>query len=117
MDKVRLKNLGFHAYHGCHKEETEEGQRIEVDVELSGSLRHAGNTDNLEDTHDFETIYGIVAETLKNTRYNLLESLGEEICRRLLAAFSGTEVRLVLRKPNPPIDGELDSAEIEIVRR
>ncbi len=116
MDKVRLKNVAFHAYHGCLEEEAEKGRRIEVDVELTGSLRAAGRSDDLSDTCDFQAIYRIVAEAVKAKRYNLLETLGEEICRRLLTAFPGVEVRLVLRKPSPPIEGEIECAEIELVR-
>jgi len=101
--------MRFFAYHGCKAEETENGQYFEVDVELTGSLQKPGKTDDLNDTCDFDCIYRIIADTVTGTRYNLLEALGEEICSRLLKKYPDKQVKLILRKPNPPLDEKLSS--------
>jgi len=108
--------MRFFAYHGCKVEETEKGQYFMVDVELTGSLQKPGKTDDLNDTCDFDKVYRIIAETVTTTRYNLLEALGEEICRKLLKQYADKRVKLILRKPNPPQNGELDSVEVELFR-
>ncbi|MCF7811376.1 dihydroneopterin aldolase [bacterium] len=116
-DKIRMNGMCFFAYHGCKEEEVEKGQYFEVDVELVGSLHKPATTDNLNDTCDFDQIYQIIADTIMNTRYNLLEALGEEICSRLLKQYPNKQVKLILRKSNPPVEGELESVEVEILRK
>ncbi|MDP8237969.1 MAG: dihydroneopterin aldolase [Candidatus Hatepunaea meridiana] len=116
MDKVRLKKLRFYAYHGCHKKEREQGQIIELDIELIGSLARAGVTDDISDTFDFDKILEIATETITGTKYNLLEALGEHLCRRIIVCYPDVRVKLVLRKPDPPVNGELECVEVEIVR-
>lgn len=108
--------MRFFAYHGCLDVEREKGQKFEVNVELTGNLQKPGKTDDLNNTYDFNTIYRIVSDTMRNTRYNLMEALGEEICGQLLKQFPGLQVKLTLRKPDPPINGSLDCVEIELIR-
>lgn len=115
-DKIRLKNMRFHAFHGCEPDEREDGREIQVDVELSCDLSKASTTDDLNDTCDFKKIYSLVSETVLETRFSLLEALGEEICTRILNEFPGVEIKVNLRKPQPPLEGELDYVEVEIVR-
>ena len=116
MDKVRMKGLQFHAFHGCSQVEKESGQTFEVDVEIGGDLRRAALSDDLEDAYNFDITYQVVAETVTGTRYNLLEALAEEICRRLLELYPGTQVRVVVRKPSPPLPWLTDGLEVELVR-
>jgi dihydroneopterin aldolase len=115
-DKIRINGMRFFANHGCKNEEKEQGQYFEVDVELTGNLLKPAGSDDLSDTCDFDLVYEIIADTMTNTRYNLLEALGEEICNRLLKHYPDRQIKLILRKPNPPIKGELDSVEVELLR-
>ncbi len=116
MDAVRLKNMRFFAHHGCSDEEAEKGGRFEVDVELTGDFSIAGHSDDLKDACDFDRIYMEVSEAVTGTRFRLIEALAEEICRRLLKSYPEMQVRVVVRKPHPPVKGVLDSAEVEIAR-
>ncbi|MFH0765115.1 MAG: dihydroneopterin aldolase [Calditrichota bacterium] len=117
MDAVRLKNMLFFAYHGARRSEAENGQRFEVDVELRGSLKIAGLSDDLRDTFDYDRIFSAVSETMTNARFNLMEAVAEEISRRILVLYPHAQVRVVLRKPHAPVTGGvLDGAEIEIQR-
>ena len=116
MDKIRLKNMRFHAFHGCKPLEKEIGQEIQVDVELALSLAEAGVSDELADACCFDDVYKLIADRVLNTRYNLLEALGEDICNSIHEIYPDTGIKLVLRKPHPPFEGELDSVEIEITR-
>jgi len=117
MDAIRLKNMQFYAYHGNKPHEAENGQRFEVDVELTGNFQVAALSDDLKDTYDFDRIYQIVSEIVSCSRFNLLEALTEEICRRLLKDYPNVQVRVAVRKPHPSIAGVLDYAEVELVRK
>lgn len=116
MDAVRLKNMQFFAHHGATREEAEAGQRFEVDVELAGSLRYPAKTDDRKDTYDYDRIYQIVCETVTGSQFKLIETLSEEIARRLLIAYPGAQIKITIRKPHLPVPGVLDGAEVEIIR-
>ena len=112
MDILRLNDIQVFAYHGNKPEEKEKGQIFLISAEIRSDLGKAYLTDDLKDTIDFDLVYKIVSETVKQTKYNLLEALGEEICLRILKAFPAVEVKLSIKKPDPPIDGKLNSVEV-----
>ncbi len=116
MDFIRLKNLRFFAYHGVLEEEAQSGQQFEVDVELGCDLSHAGATDDLSRTCDYAAIYQIVAEIVESQRFNLIETLAEEIASRILDWFPMVIVKVTVRKPEAPLPGQFDCAEVEIQR-
>jgi dihydroneopterin aldolase len=115
-DAVRLTGMRFHAFHGCLKEEAEKGGTIVIDLEISGDLTDACITDELDNTFDFRILYDIVSKTVLETRYNLLEALGQEICSRLRGKYPQTTVRIVLRKPHPAGLQDLANVEVELNR-
>lgn len=116
MDVLRLNEIQVFAYHGNKPEEKEKGQLFLISAEIRSDLRKACLTDNLKDTIDFDLVYKIVSETVKQTNYNLLEALGEEICLRILKVFPAVEVTLSIKKPDPPIDGKLNFVEVILNR-
>jgi len=116
VDILRLNDIEIFAYHGNKSEEKANGQIFLISIEIKYDLRKAGLSDDLNDTIDFEIIFKIVTETIKHTRFNLLEALGEEICRRILNLFPVTEVIISLRKQDPPIEGQVGSVEVVIQR-
>ena len=116
MDAVRLKNMRFFAHHGLDESEGKTGQRFEVDVEMRGSVRLAALSDDIKQTFDFNRIFSTVSEAVTTTRFNLIEALAEEIARRLMQIYPRSQVRVIVRKPNLPVSGIVDGAEVEITR-
>jgi dihydroneopterin aldolase len=116
-DRVRLRNISLYGHHGVSPAEQELGRRLSVDVELGLDLSRAGKSDDLADTVDYARAYEVVAEANASRRFSLLETLAEEIARRLLAAFPVSEARVRVRKPDPPVGGVVEEVEIEITRR
>jgi dihydroneopterin aldolase len=116
MDAVRLKNMLFFAFHGQKESEAVNGQRFEVDVEIAGDLSLPGRTDNLADTYNYELIYKEVKSAVTESRFHIVEALGEEICRRIHAIYPEAFLKVTIRKPHAPLQGVLDYAEIELVR-
>ena len=116
-DWVRLRNMSFYGYHGVSAAEQEIGRRLLVEVELALDLSRAGASDELADTVDYGQVYAVVAEVNASRRFSLLEALAEEIARRLLASFPVGEVRVRVRKPDPPVGGVVEEVEVEITRR
>lgn len=56
-DKLILRGLKFHGYHGVKAEERKLGQKFLVDVDAWMDLLPAGKSDNLSDTVSYTDIY------------------------------------------------------------
>lgn len=56
-DKLVLRGLKFHGYHGVKQEERKLGQKFMVDVDAWMDLRPAGVSDCLSDTLSYTDIY------------------------------------------------------------
>lgn len=56
-DKLILRGLKFHGFHGVKPEEKTLGQKFLVDVDAWMDLRMAGKSDNISDTISYTDIY------------------------------------------------------------
>ena len=117
MDRIRLRNMVFYTYNGVFAAEKELGQRLEVDVELRLNLAAPGANDDLDLSINYTDVYTLIREILEEHEFNLLEAIAERIANDLLAAHDLVSVLVAVRKPNPPVGGPMDYAEVEIERR
>jgi dihydroneopterin aldolase len=109
--------MTFYGYHGVSAAEKETGRRFEVDCELLVDLAEPGKTDLLNDTIDYNAVYELVANIVKNKSFSLLEGLAANLASDILAVFPVIEVTIRVRKIVPPIDGIIDHIEVEVTRR
>ena len=109
---LRLHDLRFFGHHGVHPEEQILGQEFQVDVELELPL--PADPDLPEDTLDYVEVFKLVEEAVEQERFRLIEALAAEIVRRLGERFTPPRVTVRVRKPHPPIAGQLGSVEAEI---
>lgn len=118
MDKIYIRDLEFIGYHGVFEEEKKLGQKFYVTLELITNLRDAGlNDDILKTTH-----YGEVAKTVEkiffSKKYDLIETLAEDIAREILLNFNLiSELKLEIKKPWAPVGIPLDNVAVEINRK
>ncbi|KAI4352241.1 hypothetical protein L6164_006513 [Bauhinia variegata] len=56
-DKLILRGLTFHGFHGVKPEERKLGQKFLVDVDAWMDLRAAGKSDLMSDTVSYTSIY------------------------------------------------------------
>jgi dihydroneopterin aldolase len=118
MDRILMNNLGFFGYHGALKEENVLGQKFFVDLELFVDLHKAGITDSVENTVHYGEVYQLVKTIVENRRFNLIEALGENIAQEVLFKFSLVEeIRVVIKKPEAPVNGIFDFFGIDIRRK
>jgi len=119
-DRLTLRGMRFVARHGVHPEEKVEPQRFEVDVVLHADLTGPAETDALDDTIDYSSLHELVAAIVNGPSFDLIEALAGAIARAVLAATDPTLVDAVevrVRKPDAPIDGDLDTVEAALFRR
>jgi dihydroneopterin aldolase len=119
-DRLSLLGMRFRARHGVLPQEKVEAQPFEVDVILHADLARAAETDALDDTVDYAALHELVGALVTGPGFDLIEGLAGAIARAVLTAtdpalVDAVEVRV--RKPEAPLDGELDTVEAALLRR
>jgi len=119
-DRLSLLGMRWHATHGVLAHEKVEPQPFEVDVVLHADLARAAESDDLAHTVDYAALHTLVGEVVTGPGFDLIEALAGAIARAVLAATDPSVVNAVevrVRKPEAPIDGDLDTVEAALFRR
>ena len=116
MGVIRLKNMQFYGFHGVSDSEKHLGGRFEVDVELHLSLKDSCESDDLNDTINYEVIYKTVDACIRKDKFYLIEALANSIAKDILNGHPVDCLMVRVRKPHAPIKGVLDTIEVEIER-
>ena len=115
-DKIILKGIRFHGFHGVAEAERQLGQKFEADVELVCDLAAAGGTDDLARTIDYAQVVDIIVKTGTEESFRLIETLAETSASRILNRFPVREVQIAVKKLAPPISEVLRYVAVEIRR-
>lgn len=75
-DKLILRGLKFHGFHGVKEEEQKLGQKFLVDVDAWMDLRKPGQSDKLSDTISYTEIYRWAVALNVNHLRNLHDNIG-----------------------------------------
>lgn len=114
MGKISLEGMEFYARHGYYEEERIIGNKYSVDVTVEVDFTEAADTDKLEGTVNYETIYSIVAEVMSIDAL-LLEHLAGKIIKQLKDTFPDIKKAIVkVAKHNPPIKGLCKRASVQM---
>ena len=117
MDKITLKGIRFHGYHGVAEAERQIGQKYEIDAELVRDLSVAGKTDDLVHTIDYAQVIRLIIEIGTHQSFQLIEALAETITAAILDQFVVEEVRITVNKLSPPIAQIITHAGVSIARK
>ncbi len=118
MGKIILKNMKFKGRHGALAWEKSLEQTFCVDLEACMDFSRAALSDRLEDTVDYSRIYDAVKGLVEGESCQLLEKLADAICDRVLDTDERLEaVKVLVKKPGVPLDGELDWAGVEVEKK
>ena len=112
MIKVALHEIKFFAYHGFYPEEQILGNSFLIDAEVE--FKNEGIEEDISKTVDYEKLYFMLAEEMKQPR-KLLETLAQEMVRKIRLEFPFLEtIKVGIKKLNPPLLGEVKYSLIEI---
>ena len=119
-DRLTLRGMRFEARHGVLAHEKVDPQPFEVDLVLHADLSRASETDALAETVDYATLYELGRAIVTGPSFDLIEALAGALARAVLAAtdpalVGAVEVRV--RKPQAPLDAELETVEAALFRR
>ncbi len=118
MDYIHLNDMQFYGYHGALPEENKIGQRFRMTVSLATNLSEAGQTDDLDKTVNYAEVYTICRDIVEGAPVKLIETVAENVAQAILKGYPEkvSGVRIVLVKPDPPIQGHYASVAVEITR-
>lgn len=117
MDKIRIRQMAFYAYHGVFPEERKIGQRFFVNVELDVDLRQAAETDDVQYSVDYGDVYQVVGSVVEGAACDLIETVANRTCAQILARFPLVDrVWVEVEKPSAPIPGIFASVSVQFSR-
>jgi 7,8-dihydroneopterin aldolase/epimerase/oxygenase len=119
-DRIGLYGLRFEGRHGALDGEQDAPQPFEVDLVLHAALGVAAGSDELEATADYRDLAEIARAVVEGRSVRLIETLAGDIARDVLEATDPTivdAVEVTVRKPQAPMDVELDTVEVSLLRR
>ncbi|MBS9776026.1 MAG: 2-amino-4-hydroxy-6-hydroxymethyldihydropteridine diphosphokinase [Fusobacterium sp.] len=118
MDKIYINDLEFIGYHGVFEEEKKLGQKFLVSLELFTSLREAAKNNDISHTTHYGLVSADVEKIFFSKKYDLIESLAEDIAREILKKYNLIEkVKVKIKKPWAPVGIILDNVAVEIERK
>lgn len=98
MDKIFVTGLTAETVIGVFDWEREVKQTVAVDLEMATDIRRAAQTDSIVDTLNYMAVAERVLAFIQESRYQLVETLAEEVARVVLSEFPVAELRLTLHK-------------------
>lgn len=117
MDKIIIKDLEIFAYHGVLPEEKSKGQTFIVTAELFCDLREAGIKDDLDKTVNYAEVCEDISDVMTSSKFDLIEAAAENVAATILIKYEKIRsVRIIISKPQAPIDMTFDTVCVDITR-
>lgn len=99
MDIIFIDDLRAEAIIGIYEKERNVKQTISIDLELGTSIAKAAQSDNIDDTFNYKMLSKRVEAYIKESEFQLIETLAERIAELILREFDVTWLKLTLHKP------------------
>ena len=114
MGKIELTGMHFFARHGVYEQERIEGNDFTVDFSCETDMGAASESDNLNDTVDYQVIHKIIAEEMEIPSA-LLEHVAGRILRRIRAEIPRLHHASVsISKMNPPLPSPTECSKVTL---
>lgn len=116
MDKVIIKDLLARGIIGVHNWEREKPQDILINLVLFGDLSKAGETDDIEDSINYQTVAEKTLALAENAKRLTVEALAADIAKLCLKYGAVKRVRVQVEKPGAVPFSQSVGVEIERTR-
>jgi 7,8-dihydroneopterin aldolase/epimerase/oxygenase len=114
MGRIEIEGMEFYAFHGHYDVEQVVGNRFLVDLSLDTDLLKASESDQLEDTVNYQEVFQLVKEEME-IKSHLLENVAGRIMKRLFLTYDHIlKARIKVSKMNPPLGGQINSVSVTI---
>ncbi len=99
MDKIFLQEIYIDTLIGIYDWERNTTQTLRFDIEMDWDIRAAARSDAITDTLDYDAISQTLVTFVTNSRYQLIETLAEELAATLLSQYAIPKLILTVTKP------------------
>jgi dihydroneopterin aldolase len=100
MDIIFLRQLQIDTVIGIHDWEREIRQPLVLDLEMASDIRLAAQTDSITDALDYQSVAERLTEFVRNSSFQLVETLAEACAQIVLQEFGVRWLRLTVNKPD-----------------
>ncbi|MBA3264970.1 MAG: dihydroneopterin aldolase [Nocardioidaceae bacterium] len=115
-DRLVLRGLRAHGYHGILESERSNGQDFVVDVEMGLDTRAAAESDDLSATVDYGELAERLHKAVGSDPIDLIETLAARLAGVCLAESAVAWVNVTVHKPAAPISVAFDDVSLTIHR-
>jgi len=115
-DRIALRGISAHAYHGVYAFERERGQHFSVDAVLEVDMRAAAAGDDLEKTVNYAELAQRLHAVLTGEPVNLIETLAQQLADVCLADPLVDAVEITVHKPQAELGVPFDDVTVSIRR-
>jgi dihydroneopterin aldolase len=116
-DRIFIKALALHAYHGVMPHEAKVGQTFSLDLLLDVDLTASARSDMVKDTVSYDQVVAATTKAFCEKRYKLIEAAGGAVADAVLMQFARvTAVEVTIHKPHAPIPATFGDVGIVLKR-
>jgi FolB domain-containing protein len=116
QDQIIIKDLLLRGIIGINDWEREKEQDILINITLSGDLKPAGSSDQIEDTINYRTITKQIIAHIENAKRFTVEALAQDIAQICLSAEGVERAHVRVEKPGALRFASSVGVEIERIR-
>jgi 7,8-dihydroneopterin aldolase/epimerase/oxygenase len=117
-DRIFIKGLTLHAYHGVMAHEAKVGQSFSIDLELEINLSAAARSDKVMDTVSYDKVVNCASQVFCAQRYRLIEAAAGVVADAVLAQFPRvSSVAVTIHKPHAPIAATFSDVGVTLLRK
>ncbi len=98
MDIIYLKDLRIETVIGLYEWEKRIRQTLILDLEMATDIRAAAASDAIGDTLDYKAVCDRVIRFVQESRFQLIETLAEQVAAIILREFDVPWLRLRINK-------------------
>ena len=117
-DKIFVRGLALHAYHGVVPYEGRVGQSFTIDLTLDIDLSTAARTDKVADTVSYDQVVAAATQAFTAQKFKLIEAAAGKVADVVLSKFPRVRaVEVTIHKPHAPIAATFSDVGVTIVRK
>lgn len=99
QDHIDIEELALRTTIGIFPEERDRKQDVTLHLRLYTDLRPAGVSDRIEDAINYKNVTKGIIALVESSRFDLIESLAEQVATQVLDGYPIEGLRLKVEKP------------------
>jgi dihydroneopterin aldolase len=99
MDTIFLRDLRIRTIVGIWEWERRLPQVVSIDLDMATDIRRAAGSDQIGDTLDYKAVTRRIKAFVADSRFNLIETMAEQIAGIIIDEFGVPWVRVAVHKP------------------